>query len=65
MISMFLAAVYTWGWSCTGYCVSLPDESHEKLRMKLSDDLPRRDDGTIALYARAWAIKTLPRSGLQ
>ena len=42
-----------------GYCVSLVDGAREKLRIKLSDDLPRRDNGTIALNARAWAIKTL------
>jgi SAM-dependent methyltransferase len=43
-----------------GYCVSLPDEAREKLRMKLSTDLPRRHDGAIALNARAWAVKALP-----
>ena len=42
-----------------GYCVSLPAEAREKLRKKLSDDLPRQDNGTIALNARAWAIKAL------
>jgi SAM-dependent methyltransferase len=40
-----------------GYCVSLPAEAREKLRQKLSDDLPRQDNGAIALNARAWAIK--------
>jgi hypothetical protein len=43
-----------------GYCVSPPDEAREKLRLKLSDDLPRQDNGSIALNARAWAIKELP-----
>ncbi len=43
-----------------GYCVSLPDEAREKLRLKLIDDLPRQDNGTIAFNARAWAIKVLP-----
>ena len=42
-----------------GYCVSLSDEAREKLRMKLSDDLPRQDNGTIALNARAWAIRSV------
>ena len=42
-----------------GYCVSLPEEAREKLRRKLSDDLPRQHDGTIVLGARAWAIKAL------
>jgi SAM-dependent methyltransferase len=42
-----------------GYCVSLPAEAREKLRQKLSDDLPRQDNGAIALTARAWAIKAL------
>ena len=38
---------------------SLPAEARKKLRQKLNDDLPRQDDGTIALNARAWAIKSL------
>jgi SAM-dependent methyltransferase len=42
-----------------GYCVSLPAEAREKLRQKLSDDLPRQDNGTITLSAKAWAIKSL------
>jgi SAM-dependent methyltransferase len=42
-----------------GYCVSLSDGAREKLRMKLRDDLPRQDNSTIALNARAWAIRAL------
>ena len=42
-----------------GYCVSLPDEAREKLRVKLSDELPRQDNGAIALNARAWAIRSV------
>jgi SAM-dependent methyltransferase len=40
-----------------GYCVSLPDASRENLRKKLSDELPRGNNGSITLNARAWAIK--------
>ena len=42
-----------------GYCVSLPAEAREKLRQKLSEELPRLDNGAIALNARAWAIKAI------
>lgn len=42
-----------------GYCVSLADEARERLRKILRDDLPRQDDGSIALSARAWAVKAL------
>jgi len=42
-----------------GYCVSLEDGQRQRLRKKLHDDLPRHDDGSIALNARAWAIKAL------
>lgn len=40
-----------------GYCVSLEPDAREQLREKLSDTLPRRDDGSIALKTRAWAVK--------
>lgn len=40
-----------------GYCVSLAPESRQRLMEKLRHSLPRRDDGSIALKARAWAIK--------
>jgi SAM-dependent methyltransferase len=44
-----------------GYCVSLPESSREQLREKLSNELPRLDNGSIAFNARAWAIRALPR----
>ncbi len=40
-----------------GYCVSLPPDRREQLRKKLERDLPREPDGSIALTARAWAVK--------
>ena len=42
-----------------GYCVSLSAEAREKLRKKLSDELPRQDNGNIVLNARAWALKAI------
>ena len=42
-----------------GYCVSLAPEARERLHDRLSDSLPRRDDGSIALNARAWALKAI------
>jgi SAM-dependent methyltransferase len=40
-----------------GYCMSLAAEAREQLRQLLDDTLPRRDDGSIALAARAWAVR--------
>lgn len=40
-----------------GYCTSLPPEARERLRAKLNDTLPRQEDGTIHLRARAWAVR--------
>ncbi len=40
-----------------GYCVSLEPAARQRLEEKLRHELPRRDDGSIALNARAWAIK--------
>jgi SAM-dependent methyltransferase len=40
-----------------GYCTSLPPEARERLRAKLSGDLPRQGDGSISLTTRAWALK--------
>ena len=40
-----------------GYCVSLSPEARQRLRAKLYDSLPREEDGSIRLKARAWAIK--------
>jgi SAM-dependent methyltransferase len=42
-----------------GYCASLDAKSQQRLKDKLQETLPRRDDGTIPLKARAWAIKSL------
>lgn len=40
-----------------GYCASLDASARRRLAEKLSESLPRCDDGSIALTARAWAIK--------
>ena len=40
-----------------GYCASLDPEPREALRERLRATLPVKADGTIALDARAWAIK--------
>lgn len=40
-----------------GYCVKLSPEARQRLRDKLSDSLPRQEDGSIALTTRAWAVK--------
>ena len=40
-----------------GYCVSLDPEARQRLRDRLNDTLPRREDGSIPLKARAWAIE--------
>ena len=40
-----------------GYCASLEPEARERLRQALEASLPRRPDGSIALTARAWAVR--------
>jgi len=40
-----------------GYCASLDPEARQRLMEKLNGSLPRREDGSIPLKARAWAIK--------
>ena len=40
-----------------GYCASLSAEARERLRKKLSDCLPRQQDGSIVLQTRAWAVR--------
>jgi hypothetical protein len=40
-----------------GYCASLDPEAQQRLMEKLNGSLPRREDGSIPLKARAWAIK--------
>ncbi len=42
-----------------GYCVSLDPEARKRLKEKLSNSLPRREDGSIPLKTRAWAIKAV------
>jgi SAM-dependent methyltransferase len=42
-----------------GYCTSLDPEARQRLKERLSDSLPRREDGSIHLNARAWAVKAL------
>ena len=41
-----------------GYCASLGVEARERLRQRLQDTLPRREDGAIPLKTRAWALKS-------
>ena len=44
-----------------GYCMNLAPEAREALRSRLEQSLPRREDGSIALRTRAWAVKgTVP-----
>ncbi|UZF90863.1 class I SAM-dependent methyltransferase [Bosea sp. NBC_00550] len=40
-----------------GYCMSLKPDHRERLRQKLAETLPRQEDGSIHLKARAWAVK--------
>jgi SAM-dependent methyltransferase len=40
-----------------GYYASLPPDAGKRLRDRLSETLPRREDGSIALNTRAWALK--------
>ena len=42
-----------------GYCANLDSEARQRLTMALYNSLPRRDDGSISLTARAWAIKAI------
>ena len=42
-----------------GYCTSLPEDARQRLKEKLRDSLPPSEDGSIALMARAWAIRSL------
>lgn len=42
-----------------GYCMSLDPAARQRLKEKLHGSLPRREDGSIPLKARAWAIKAL------
>lgn len=40
-----------------GYCTSLAPEARERLKQRLDEALPRHPDGSIALTARAWAVR--------
>jgi SAM-dependent methyltransferase len=42
-----------------GYCASLPPEVRQRLKEKLQDSLPRGQDGSIPLKARAWAVRAV------
>jgi ubiquinone/menaquinone biosynthesis C-methylase UbiE len=39
------------------YCANLDPEARQRLKERLNGSLPRREDGAIALKARAWALK--------
>lgn len=39
-----------------GYCIALPDDARERLRLHLQAALPVAPDGSIHLSARAWAV---------
>jgi SAM-dependent methyltransferase len=41
-----------------GYCASLPPEARQRLKERLQDSLPRDADESIALKARAWAVRS-------
>jgi SAM-dependent methyltransferase len=45
------------------YAVSLDDEARESLRARLEATLPREADGSIALLARAWAVRGVRPGG--
>jgi SAM-dependent methyltransferase len=40
-----------------GYCMSLSEDARARLRERLRDSLPTAIDGSIPLYARAWAVQ--------
>jgi hypothetical protein len=40
-----------------GYCTGLSAEQRQHLKAMLSESLPRRGDGSILLWARAWALR--------
>lgn len=39
------------------YCVSLSEDDRERLRKQLANTVPVRSDGSIHLFARAWAVR--------
>ncbi|MCP5364224.1 MAG: methyltransferase domain-containing protein [Hyphomicrobiales bacterium] len=42
-----------------GYCANLNPEARQRLKKALHKNLPRREDGSIVLKARAWAVKAV------
>lgn len=42
-----------------GYCASLDPAARQRLKEKLQDDLPQREDGSICLMTRAWAVTAI------
>lgn len=40
-----------------GYCMSLAPEARQRLKARLAESLPSSEDGSIALKARAWAVR--------
>jgi len=42
-----------------GYCMNLDPKARQRLEERLHDALPRREDGSIALKARAWAVRAV------
>jgi len=44
-----------------GYCANLDERARQQLKERLHDVLPRREDGTIALQVRAWAVRSAVR----
>ena len=42
-----------------GYCVSLEPEARRRLKERLRHSLPRGNDGSIPLKARAWAVRSV------
>ena len=49
------------GGPAPGYCKSLDPAARQRLKERLHDSLPRSDDGSIPLRARAWAVKAMVR----
>ncbi|MFO1101261.1 MAG: class I SAM-dependent methyltransferase [Xanthobacteraceae bacterium] len=42
-----------------GYCARLDPQAQQRLKNALDERLPRREDGSIPLEARAWAVKAV------
>jgi SAM-dependent methyltransferase len=42
-----------------GYCMSLSEADRARLRDKIKSTLPIRSDGSIAMTARAWAVRSV------